>query len=100
MYCSISEAWGNNNKIYDFNKNITNNNIIENFKDELKNIKCDDFLKHIVDCNECQKILTQKFCKNQRPLIDLNLIDKNTKETIIIFIFGLILIMIFNMFFD
>ena len=110
MYCSINEAWGNNkidNKIdNNVNNNVNNNielkqKIIENYNDEFKNINCDKFINHIVDCKECQKKLLDKFCKiPNKPLIDINYFDIETRETIIIFFIGLIIIITLNLFFN
>lgn len=93
MYCNISEAWGTNNIINN------NTNVVEHFEE--KKYTCEDYLKHIVDCSECQTKLNEKFNKIQeRPLINLDNFDCKTKETIIIFILGLILLMTLNIFLD
>ena len=118
MYCSLSEVWGNNNcndNIYRYNDNnkfdnnkidnnkIDNNKMIEHFnnKENNKLITCDNFLNHIVDCINCQKKLTEKLCKKDIfTLFNFKNIDKETKETIIIFFIGIILIIILKLIFD
>ena len=78
---------------------IINNNIIEHFTD--KNISCENFLNHIVDCVHCQKKLTDNFCKkNILSMFNLKDIDKNTKDTIIIFIIGIIIIIFLKILLD
>ena len=120
MYCSLSEVWGdveqrniyrennnnnhnNNNNYNKINNDIKNDKIIEHFNND-KKINCDIFLHHIVDCLECQKKITDKLCKKNdisfNSLIPLNNIDKETKETIIIFLYGIVFIIILKILFD
>jgi hypothetical protein len=78
--------------------------INENFINEQKNIhklkydNCDDYLNHIMTCKSCKNRLYDKFSNNKKPIIDLTMFDKSMRETISVFIFGLILILLLNVF--
>jgi hypothetical protein len=110
-YCSIEDAWGNNDYITDNfkkydNKIIEKNeNISENFKNihedtQNHNIKytCDDFINHLNHCPICKQKMQEQF---GFKLIDKirNLIDDN-KDNIILILLVLFILIFFNLIFS
>lgn len=89
MYCSLQEAWPT------FKTNITEHFIDDKPPIEQKKINCDDILNHIKNCDYCKNHLKL----NKNPLTEIFSINPQIKDTIIVFLFGLILLLIVNLFF-
>ena len=100
MYCSIQEAWPEHKFI---SKNV------EHFRQEqpittsttvpihLNDVnKCNNIIDHIETCPYCQNYIRQKYYKNQ--IIDFININPQLKETIIVFLIGIVIIFILNIF--
>lgn len=123
MFCSVQEAWPdyyNNNEKYDRDKTEINKNknnkqkyMIENFEENMteeldisetnnkykvdKEEECYKFLKHLDKCHKCKKLLTN--LNNNKLDIFKNLnITNEQKETIIIFLIGLLILLIIHIF--
>lgn len=117
-YCSIIEAWPeiNNYQYENFNIDkivnkhnndnlINNNNTIENFNNKPLNKKnlnnynliCDNYMEHIVNCNKCKNDIIKEFNLN-RPIINLDFFNQSMRETLVVFIFGIILLLLLNIF--
>lgn len=98
MYCSIQEAWPEH-------KFIPRN--VEHFRQEQQpnpnlNLQnnhvdnCNNIILHIDSCPYCQNYIKQKYYKNQ--LIDFINMNPQLKETIIVFLIGIVILMILNLF--
>lgn len=120
MYCSIQEAWPEYNlksnvinthkQIENFNPNLSlNTPLIENRPELVKSntnietfnnreeYKCINYLDHIENCDQCRTYLIQKYSKNR--LIEILNNNPQLKETIVVFLIGLVIIMILNLFY-
>lgn len=77
QFCSLNEAWGNDNKISDnYYKNnqqkvkehfspISNDNNLDtnnsiNSSKIINNLSCDKVIYHVLNCPHCSKIIKQK----------------------------------------
>ena len=123
MYCSLNEAWpdlhptfnkqnslnnsyNSNNSNNSHNSHNSHNSRVEHFneKNDVKQennkmMNCNDYLNHVVNCNHCKEKLMLHIGKIERkPLIDMSQFDKSMRETIVVFIFGLILLLLLNIF--
>jgi hypothetical protein len=58
---------------------------------------CRDFINHLESCEECQMIMYNKFKPNKFQ--ELLIINPQIKETIVIFLIGLLVLMILNLFY-
>lgn len=125
MYCTIQEAWPEYNTT---SVNQNKNNFVENFstnsvydkesRPELVSIKpvsnikheefsknnvvvnkysCDDFFDHLERCDECRKYIEERFKKNN--YVELLNLNPQLKETLIVFLIGILLLMILNLFY-
>jgi len=123
MYCSIQEAWPEYNsksnvnnthkQIESFIPNSSmNQQLIENRPELVKSsinipkitetfnnpeYKCINYLDHIENCDQCRTYLIQKYSKNR--LIEILNNNPQLKETIVVFLIGLVIIMILNLFY-
>lgn len=94
MYCLINEAWPEYNN---FNK-------IEHFTDNkpihiqhVQKYSCSDFLEHLENCPECSNFIIKKYSNNQfNELFKLN---PQLKETILVFLIGIVILLIINLFY-
>jgi len=111
-YCTIQEAWGQENYISNHYKNpekkpienfensennIKKNESFQNLKRESKNIKlnCNKFFTHIKNCRQCQIKLRDEF----RPKILENFEDiiQTNRDIIVLILVGLCFMIFFNM---
>ena len=98
MYCSIQEAWPD----HKFQNHRLNN--IEYFKED--NIinkvvepidKCYSIIEHIESCPNCRNYILQKYGTSQiTKLLETN---PQLKETILIFLIGIVILLILNLFY-
>ena len=114
MYCYLEEVWPQyNSNIRQPNVNTNNSRMIETFNYEQPltkslsdnrnryiheniNINTDShehFLKHMETCQHCQMLLT----KYRSDKIVKLLSDPKLKETIVVFLLGLLIILILNL---
>jgi len=64
---------------------------------DIKLYNCRDFIKHLENCEECQMLMHNKFKPNRfEELLTMN---PHIKETIVIFLIGLLVLMILNLFY-
>jgi len=109
-YCSIQEAWGQNDYItneykkYNSKYNHSVNPIKtlekfssdENHTDQIKkNYNCDDFLFHLKTCNKCQNMIIDKY----RPkILDKfsEILDTN-KDVVVLILVGICIMLFFNL---
>ncbi len=109
-YCSIQEAWGQNDYItnqykkYNSRYNPSDNpkktlekfSSDENPKDHIKKINnCNDFLSHLNKCKQCQKMIRNKY----RPKILENfseILDTN-KDIVVLILVGICIMLFFNL---
>jgi hypothetical protein len=120
-YCSIQDAWGQNQNDYITNQykkynsryNISNNpkNTLENFssneipkiskipeipKNHLKNINnCNNFFSHLNKCKQCQRLVRNKY----RPKILENFSDilDTNKDIVVLILVGICIMLFFNL---
>lgn len=116
MYCSIQEAWPDYNNTHTsntnaaierFNQNDVRENrpeishIIKNEQEivvpQIKKITCNDLLSHIEVCHECEEYLSNKYKQNK--FVNLLVTSPQLKETITIFLIGIVILMILNLFY-
>ena len=86
MYCTIEEAWGNKINFRNNNHNHIQENYINN--------ECLNFHNHINNCTKCKIELMKKM-----NISDILSLDDNTKETLLIFLIGLVVLIILNIFY-
>ena len=118
-FCSIEDAWGDNKISNQFqkyqNKNCSNptklecqpkekNHIEEFTPNKNKNINiqimnCDNVLEHISKCKHCYNKLYYKFNVPQSNELINNLhnIINNNKDTIVLILIGIFIIMFFKL---
>ena len=108
-YCSIQEAWGNKKNTLE-NFSLVENTVDDNIKNKMKNesidyeridtidrIRCVDIINHLNNCKKCQNIIKKKYKCNHNVLSKfLKLINEN-KDTIIIFLIGISILLFFNL---
>ena len=115
-YCSIQDAWGQNDYItnqykkYNSRYNISDNpkNTLEKFssnkiheipkisKNHLKNINnCNDFFSHLNKCKQCQRLVRNKY----RPKILENFSDilDTNKDIVVLILVGICIMLFFNL---
>lgn len=96
MYCLINEAWpeyNNYNKIEHFNENKTNLHI----KQSTEKYTCSDFLEHLEKCPECANHIIKKYSNNN--FNELFKFNPQLKETILVFLIGIVILLIINLFY-
>ena len=109
-YCSIQEAWGQNDYITNQYKKYNNRYNVyvdprktlekfspdENPKEHIKKINnCNDFLSHLSKCKTCQQMIQNKY----RPKILENfseILDTN-KDIVVLILVGVCIMLFFNL---
>jgi hypothetical protein len=108
-YCSLKDAWSNNDYIskqfkeymnpYSLDKNIekfTNEeNGITREERICTNIDCNDIINHIKKCKRCYKKI--KHLMKPNSLFNLDDLINDNKDTIIIVLIGISIILFFNL---
>jgi hypothetical protein len=123
MYCSLQEAWPEYNnttshvsrssvpvqEIKDI-KNVReihsvekkNNNFFEHFNEEnsekqsYNHIGCNNFLDHLSSCHRCQQYISSKFSRNN-SFSKLFEMHPQLKETVLVFLIGIVILMVLNL---
>lgn len=106
MYCSLQDAWPNNNiERFDnfneiqspYNENNGQQSQIYNKKVEpITKFNCEMIIDHIKKCDICKNYLQV----NKKHIItEFFTVNPQIKETIIVFLFGLLFLFIINLFF-
>jgi len=67
----------------------------EHFK---PNIGCNDFLEHLEECEECRMYISNRFGKSNK-LADLLATNPQLKETLMVFLIGILVLMVLNLFY-
>ena len=83
----------NNHQISNQEKHSVNNEIVEKYNNSQYN--CHNFLEHLENCSECQKIISNRYKSNN--LTEIFKANPQLKETIVVFLLGLLIIMILNL---
>lgn len=116
MYCSIQEAWNlpqqynnnqnvvehypknNSNNFKQIKSNQTSNNIMPNniISNNDTKITCENYLDHINNCENCRLIIEKMLSNNSTNIIDKLLSTPEIKETIVVFLIGIVILMILN----
>ena len=114
MYCSIQEAWPEqkfqnhrmNNVEYfkediiqhpiSHNRNITpdinpNNKLLDPID------KCYSIIEHIESCPNCRNYMLERYGSNR--ILDLLNTNPQLKETILVFLIGIVILLILNLFY-
>lgn len=79
--------------------NHSHNNLHNNHLHNKHNTfcSCQDFMYHLQNCEECQNLMHNKFRPSKiEEILSLN---PNIKETIVIFLVGILILMILNLFY-
>ena len=71
----------------------TNTEIVEKYNHSAYN--CHNFIEHLENCSECQSLISNKYKTNS--LTELFKTNPQLKETIVVFLLGLLIIMILNL---
>jgi hypothetical protein len=113
MYCSIQEAWPEHKFIprnvehfredqqtYPNIQSIpTSTSIPTSIPTSISNNqinKCNSIIDHIESCPYCQNYIRQRYYKNQ--ILDFINMNPQLKETIMVFLIGIVILMILNLF--
>jgi len=102
MYCSIQEAWPDQQFVsknveyfrQERSKNPISTPNIQTSTEELNN-KCYNMIEHIETCPHCQQYIRQKYSKNK--MIDFLNKNPQLKETILVFLIGIVILMVLNL---
>jgi hypothetical protein len=105
-YCSIQEAWGNNNYIsnqFKINNTESQKKTIESFSDDNiipdKHIEtymtCSDFLNHLNTCKKCNMKVREQF--QSKLLENCNSLIQNNKDIIVLILVGLCIVLFLNL---
>jgi len=100
-YCSIKDAWGQNEYITNQFKKYDNpdsKKTLETFSTENNHPKisnCKDFISHLNKCKKCQHILRDKY----RPKILEKFSDiiETNKDVIVLILVGICIMLFFNL---
>jgi len=122
-YCSINDAWGDNKISDQFQKYKTDktdktdkicldptkmtcpvkeSNNIEQFTQnnhKVENLTCDNILNHINQCKHCYHKMYNRFNIPQKNefINNLHYIINNNKDTIVLMLIGLFIVMFFKL---
>ena len=110
MYCSIEEAWPQynknynnyhsiNNRTFDNYNTITNNPLqLNNSNQQIEQFNNQPNFNNIIPTNNTEKLI-ENFTNENDTTKNNNYftLDNQTKEIIIIFLIGLLIILIFNL---
>jgi len=111
-YCSLQEAWGQNDYItnqykkynseYNHSDSFNSEKTLENFSsdenhtDHIEKIdNCNDFFLHLKSCKKCQKMIKNKY----RPKIletFSEILDDN-KDIVVLILVGICIMLFFNL---
>lgn len=100
MYCSIQEAWPEHRFQNHRHNNIeyfNHNNLPSNKPEEQILNKCNSIIEHIESCPHCKQYIQQKYGSNH--IIELFNTNPQLKETILVFLIGVLILMILNLFY-
>ena len=110
MYCSIQEAWPEHkfqnhrsNNIEYFKENIIQHPSTHNPNIEMNNKlldpidKCYSIIEHIESCPNCKHYLMQRYGQNR--ILELFNTNPQLKETIMVFLIGIVILLILNLFY-
>jgi len=116
-FCSIEDAWGDNKISSSFQKYmgdrtcseptklecpvIEENKNVERFtnREMIREMNCDDILKHVETCNYCYNKLYYKFNRPVRNefINNLHNIINNNKDLIVLILIGLFIALFFKL---
>ncbi len=103
MYCLIQEAWPEHN--FNPTNNVPSLDIgnefkptiqpkhVEHFENKITVLTCNDFLTHIETCESCRMRLLNRTNK----ITELFELNPQLKETLMIFLIGIVILMILNL---
>jgi formylmethanofuran dehydrogenase subunit E len=85
--------------IQNINRDIPNNNYnqIDNIKNVSSDLNCNNYLNHLEECEECRMYILNKYSKSNK-LSDILSMNPQLKETLLVFLIGLLILMILNLF--
>ena len=93
MYCPINEAWPQ--FIRSAPANVTPKQVTEHFEPPAT-MTCDDFMKHLESCPLCSSKIKQQYGNKIYELFTTN---PQLKETLIVFLIGIVVILVLNLFY-
>jgi len=116
-YCTLEDAWGNNNYISDkYTEYMSNNNVIEKLTNPMEtqetilpidndkpsinyhlplDISCDNYWKHIKTCEKCQDKLREQY--TPKLLTSFKKIIDNNNDIIVLILVGISILLFFNL---
>ena len=86
----------NKNLIQNEHNNYNKDNSIEH-NHNLESYGCDDFMLHLQNCEKCQIAMYNKFKPSKME--ELLTLNPNIKETVVIFLVGLVVLLVLNLFY-
>ena len=121
MYCSIQEAWpeqqfqnSRSNTLEYFKENMQplpslhnpnlnpnlNQNPNPNQTNRLDPInKCYSIIEHIESCPNCKHYIQQRYGRGQNQILELFNTNPQLKETILVFLIGIVILLVLNLFY-
>ena len=91
-----------NNKNKRENSNTTNelkNNYYNQIqKKRLNGIGCEDFIEHLEECEECRMYISNRYGKSNK-LAEMLSTNPQLRETLMVFLIGILILMILNLFY-
>ena len=108
MYCSIQEAWPEfitehfNDSQLNYSKNnfqLNQNNLNPTKQNQniINTMTCENFMEHYNNCDLCKKKILNSIKNNK--LIELFTLTPQLKETLIVFLLGILIILLLNLFY-
>jgi hypothetical protein len=76
-------------------KNIYHNQIQ---KKRLNGIGCEDFIEHLEECEECRMYISNRYGKSNK-LAEILSTNPQLRETLMVFLIGILILMILNLFY-
>lgn len=96
MYCSIKDAWSNNNfRTEHFNQyQQLPQKLIP--VPEIPVNKCNSIIEHIESCPKCKKYILDKYSNNN--YMEIFNTNPEIRETILVFLIGILILLTLNLF--
>ena len=102
MYCSIQDAWPENGfRIENFNQYPELQKPLQQKQQITETMvdkdKCYLIIEHIESCPKCKQYIMQKYGSNRLSELFTN--NPELKETVIVFLIGILILLVLNLFY-
>jgi hypothetical protein len=74
------------------------NNHNHNHKQFSSKLSCNEFLNHLEECEECRIYISNRYSKSNK-LVDILATNPQLKETLMVFLIGILVLMVLNLFY-